>query len=149
MTRKRIGRPTLYRKNFPKRAEVLYAAGATDAEVAKALKIEARTLYNFLDRHIEFVQAQKRGKAIADGLVEQSLFKRAIGYSHPDTHFSTYEGQVTATPMTKHYAPDPVACIFWLKNRMPAKWRDVQQVEANITVDAKLIAAARELAKTL
>ncbi len=30
------------------------------------------------------------------------------------------------------HAPDTTACIFWLKNRKPAEWRDKQDVEMNI-----------------
>jgi hypothetical protein len=29
----------------------------------------------------------------------------------------------------KHYPPDVTACIFWLKNRQPEKWRDVHRHE--------------------
>jgi hypothetical protein len=47
-----------------------------------------------------------------------------MGYSHPDVHVSNYQGEITVTPLVKHYAPDPVACIFWLKNRRPDLWRD-------------------------
>jgi hypothetical protein len=28
-----------------------------------------------------------------------------------------------------HVPPDTTACIFWLKNRDPQHWRDVQQME--------------------
>lgn len=29
----------------------------------------------------------------------------------------------------KHYPPDTTACIYWTKNRMPERWRDVRQTE--------------------
>ena len=29
----------------------------------------------------------------------------------------------------EHYPPDTTACIFWLKNRQPALWRDKVQQE--------------------
>ena len=32
-------------------------------------------------------------------------------------------------PYTEHYPPDTTACIFWLKNRQKAAWRDRQEVE--------------------
>src|ERR1700719_3308547 len=31
-------------------------------------------------------------------------------------------------PYVEHMPPDTTACIFWMKNRMPEKWRDVQNV---------------------
>jgi hypothetical protein len=30
---------------------------------------------------------------------------------------------------TEHCPPDPTSCIFWLKNRDPDRWRDVQNVD--------------------
>jgi hypothetical protein len=30
----------------------------------------------------------------------------------------------------EHVPPDVTACIFWLKNRKPADWRDAQRVAA-------------------
>lgn len=131
---KKIGRPTAYRKTFPQKAERLWSEGATDAEVADALKIPVRSLYDYLQKYPEFLQAQKTGKAVADELVEQALFKRATGYQHPDTHFSTFEGIVIETPTVKHYAPDTTACIFWLKNRKRGEWRDRTETELSGTV---------------
>ena len=32
-------------------------------------------------------------------------------------------------PYREHVSPDVTACIFWLKNRKPAEWRDVQQMQ--------------------
>jgi hypothetical protein len=35
-------------------------------------------------------------------------------------------------PYVEHVPPSDVACIFWLKNRDPARWRDAWQIEASI-----------------
>jgi hypothetical protein len=32
-------------------------------------------------------------------------------------------------PYVEHVPPDVTACIFWLKNRDPARWRDAWQLE--------------------
>jgi hypothetical protein len=32
-------------------------------------------------------------------------------------------------PYIEHVPPDVTACIFWLKNRDPEHWRDVQNVD--------------------
>jgi hypothetical protein len=32
-------------------------------------------------------------------------------------------------PYREHVPPDVTACIFWLKNRDPAHWRDAWQLE--------------------
>lgn len=34
----------------------------------------------------------------------------------------------TIVPTIKHYPPDTVAGIFWLKNRQPDKWREKQEI---------------------
>lgn len=127
--KKKTGRPASYRPTFPEKAQSMFARGATAAEVAKSLKISISTLYQWQQDKPAFSEAVTRGKAQADELVEQSLFKRSIGYQHPDTHFSTFQGMVTATPFTKHYPPDTAAAVFWLKNRKPKEWRDRTEIQ--------------------
>jgi len=34
-------------------------------------------------------------------------------------------------PYVEHVSPDVTACIFWLKNRKPSEWRDVQNIETD------------------
>jgi len=33
---------------------------------------------------------------------------------------------------------DTTACIFWLKNRQPERWRDRRELEGNLNVTARL-----------
>jgi hypothetical protein len=35
----------------------------------------------------------------------------------------------SGAPYVEHVPPDVTACIFWLKNRDPAHWRDAWQLE--------------------
>ena len=35
-------------------------------------------------------------------------------------------------PYVAYMPPDTTAAIFWLKNRDPARWRDMQQLEHNL-----------------
>ena len=35
-------------------------------------------------------------------------------------------------PYRERVPPDVTACIFWLKNRNPAQWRDAWQLEATV-----------------
>ena len=49
------------------------------------------------------------GKEASDDRVERSLYQLAIGWN----------GQ----------PPNTTAAIFWLKNRRPDRWRDVQQID--------------------
>jgi len=43
--------------------------------------------------------------------------------------FCSKDGVITKVPYREHVPPDVTACIFWLKNRKPHEWRDVQQME--------------------
>ena len=46
--------------------------------------------------------------------------------------FHTKDGKITKVPYTEHVPPDVTACIYWLKNRRPDRWRDVQRVDASL-----------------
>ena len=35
---------------------------------------------------------------------------------------------------TEHYPPDPTSMCFWLKNRRPDRWRDVQNIDHAVGV---------------
>lgn len=118
------GRPTSYRAEYAEQAEKLCRYGATDAELADFFGVTTRTIGRWQAGHEDFCRALKVGKEVADDRVERSLFHRAVGYSHPDTHISNHQGKITATPITKHYPPDTTAMIFWLKNRRKQDWRD-------------------------
>lgn len=123
------GRPSKYKPEFAQQAAKLCMLGATDREVAEFFNVTERTLGNWKEAHPEFFQALKVAKEEADARVEQSLYRRALGYSHDSVHVSNFQGQVTLTPIVEHYAPDTTACIFWLKNRKPGDWRDKTEQE--------------------
>jgi hypothetical protein len=125
----KTGRPSPYKSEYAGQAQKLCELGATDAEIADFFNVDARTVYRWKHDHEDFCQALKAGKAAADERVERSLYHRAVGYEHPDVHISNYQGDVTATPIVKHYPPDTTAMIFWLKNRRRAEWRDKQEHE--------------------
>jgi hypothetical protein len=126
------GRPTKFDSKMVKQARKLCLLGATDKDLAGFFEVAESTISKWKLDYPEFSEALKAGKMEADAQVANRLFKRAIGYKHPDTHFSAFEGIVTATPTVKHYPPDTTAGIFWLKNRQPEKWRDKQEVEHSV-----------------
>lgn len=124
-----MARPEKWKDSFLVVARGAAQLGATDREIAEMLAVTERTLNNWKHTHPELEEALKVGKETADARVEQSLYRRALGYSHDEVHITAYEGDVTQTPIVKHYAPDTTAAIFWLKNRKPAEWRDVKAQE--------------------
>ncbi len=109
--------------------------GATDEDLAAALGVDIESINRWKRKDAKFKKALKDGKGKADAQVAKSLFSRAKGYSHPDTRITVVRSkkgkrvQVVATPTVKYYPPDTTACIFWLKNRQRALWRDVTKHE--------------------
>lgn len=123
------GRPTRYKAEYAEQAYKLCLLGATDKEMADFFDVSEQTINAWKKAHPKFLESIKKGKARADAEVASKLFHRATGYEHPDVHVSNHQGEITVTPLTKHYPPDTTAAIFWLKNRQPAKWRDKQDIE--------------------
>ena len=126
--KRKPGRPSKFTSAFSRQAAVMCKLGATDEQMAEFFGVTVNSIGNWKKKHPEFLGALKLGKDEADDQVVQSLFQRAKGYSHPDVHISNFQGDITVTPITKHYAPDATSCIFWLKNRRPAEWRERQEL---------------------
>src|SRR6516164_8171136 len=69
-------------------------------------------------------ERRKTGKAPANERVIVSLYQRALGYNQNG----------------KHYPADVTACIFWLKNRLPAEWRDRREEHHTVVQDNRTAA---------
>lgn len=113
----------MYGSDYPEQARRLALLGLIDEEVADFFGVHVSTIYRWDEEHPEFREARARGKLHADSRVAEKLYHRALGYYHPDTHISTYEGSVTQTPIVKHYPPDTAAATLWLSNRQGGKWK--------------------------
>lgn len=121
-----MARPTSYLEAYAPQAYRLCLLGATDKEVAEFFGVTERTVNQWKRSYPEFLQSLKRGKEDADANVAKSLYRRALGYSHPAVKifWDPKTDTEKVIPYTERYAPDTTACIFWLKNRRPAEWRD-------------------------
>lgn len=120
------GRPSKYKPEFAEQAHKLCLLGATDPELANFFKVAISTIALWKVQHAEFSDALKISKTEADDLVAKSLYRRALGYEVDDVDLKVVKGKLTKTATRKHIPPDVTACIFWLKNRRPEEWRDVQ-----------------------
>jgi hypothetical protein len=58
--------------------------GLTDEQIAKNMGISTASLYNYKNRHIEILEALKKGKQVIDYEVENALLKRALGYKYKE-----------------------------------------------------------------
>jgi hypothetical protein len=129
-----MARPSKFQEEFIPQAEKLCKLGATDMEVADFFEVDVRTLYRWKGENEAFCQALKAGKEVADERVERSLYARANGYEHNEVDIRVVGGEIVQTPIRKYYPPDTTACIFWLKNRRAAEWRDKVEQEHSGTV---------------
>lgn len=131
------GRPTKYKEEYAEQARKICLLGATDEFLANYFEVSVSTLNKWKIEHPQFSEALKKGKEEADLKVAESLFSRACGYSHEETKLCQHEGAFTdEKKVIKHYAPDPTAAIFWLKNRQKEVWRDKQEHDVNIVGSA-------------
>lgn len=118
------GRPTKYTPAMGEKARKLALLGMTDVEVADMLGINPDTLYEWDKKYPEFAETRARGKADADAEMAASLWQRGIGYTHDDVHVTAFNGEVTLTPVQKHYPPDFQSISLWLRNRRPDLWKE-------------------------
>jgi len=142
-----VGRPTKYSPaKHPAQVEQALGSGLTVSEAASLLGISRSTLMEWIEKHPAFSEAVTRGKAVADELVEKSLYTRAIGYGYTQTQ--TIESEkpdkdgepilATKTVRQEIIVPGDVnAQQFWLKNRQPANWREKQEVKHEGSIGVK------------
>lgn len=78
--------------------------GLTDEQIAHNMGINRATLYEWKKKYPDISEALKKGKEVVDIEVENALLKLAL------------QGNITAI-------------IYWLKNRIPDKWRDKPTTE--------------------
>ena len=111
------------------RLEAWARDGLTDEQIAKNIGIRRETVIQWKKLYPNISNAIKRGKEVIDIEVENSLFKRAMGYEYEEIK-TVIEQDIEGNKKTKvekikkHVLPDVTAQIFWLKNRKPIKWRD-------------------------
>lgn len=120
------GRPTDYKEEYNEQARKLCLLGYIDKELADFFGVCKATLNNWKQDHNGFLDSINAGKDVANAEVADSLYNRALGYSHPEVHVSNYQGEITLTPLIKHYPPDTQAASLFLRNRRPDKWRDTK-----------------------
>lgn len=73
--------PSKYNKDYHDDwAWSLASKGATDEEIAKAMRISVRTFHRWKKEYPSFLESLSNGKDMADAKVEKMLYKRALGY---------------------------------------------------------------------
>ena len=102
-----IGRPTTYSPTIIPAVQAAAHFGATAEEIAEYLDVSIRSFKGWLYSQPELRDAIKRGRDASNQRVIESLYRKAL-------------------------TGDVGACAFWLKNRLPSEWRDVQNINADV-----------------
>lgn len=132
------GRPTVWDDRNITVAGTLASLGATDLEISQAFEVSIRTIHRWKLEHPEFREALELGKEAADKKVEESLFKRATGYSFDSEKIVVIEGEAQRVEIIEHVPPDVKAGMWWLQNRRPGTWRDVRHIKHDVDPDSTL-----------
>lgn len=100
--------------------------GLTMQEIANNIGVSRTTLYNWRDRSVDIMNALLKGQDTSVEILENALFKRAVGYDIEEVNYRYDEdGTKTITSgRTKHIYPDVTALKFALINKSRGKWSD-------------------------
>lgn len=140
--KRKVGRPTDYKKEYAALATKFCLLGATDAQLAEFFEVEESTINNWKLKHPEFLEAIKDGKERADAEIAHSLYHRAKGYEHDAEEIKVVSGggnsgsHVERVAVRKIYPPDTKAITMWLTNRrraaatpQAAVWSERQEID--------------------
>lgn len=124
--------------------------GAIDSDLAKMFNVSHMTITNWKHTSEEFFWSMKAGKDEANHEVEQSLFRSAKGFYIEDEEAKVIDiggGKQEAIPVKvrRYIPPNVTAQIFFLKNRMPEKYRDRHEVSSKVEIHAELATAKDRL----
>lgn len=146
-----FGRPSKYDPEvFPRTAKFMAQRGAIQSEIADCLGVTTRTLQNWIVQFPEMQEAISVGVEAFNTRVERSLAECATGF------WVTWEEQVVVglgdkerievVTRRKYYPPNTTAQIFFLKNRMADRYRDVQEhrVQGELPTAAELMEGLKE-----
>ena len=111
--------------------------GLTQEQIAKNMGISLSTFKEWRNKHPAISAALKKGKELADYIMENALYKRGTGYTvtlrkpmkvreieYDNGKKVKEKEEIVYAEEEVHIPPDTTAQIFWLKNRKPEVWRD-------------------------
>ncbi len=123
MSQNKGGAPTKFDPKQLKIITKLCQLGATDQDLADALEVSIATINNWKKTFPQFLDTLKENKQLANSLIEQSLFKRAMGAKVREEKVFNQQGEIIVHEGEREYPPDVAACISWLSNRDPSRWK--------------------------
>lgn len=130
-----MGRPTRFEPEMCDQAHNYCLLGATNDDLADFFGVHPSTIDRWIAAHVEFRDAVKRGRVVADSRVARGLFDRAVGYERKIERVMIVRGEPKPVASTVYYPPNVQACIFWLRNRRPGTWGDRSATQAESRAD--------------
>lgn len=123
----------------------LARSGYTSVEIAEKLQVSKSTLYKWRQKYPELRDSLKEGRDFADNMVEDALYKSALGFRRKTIKKRKTPQGVTIEEVQEDVPPNATAIIFWLKNRRPEQWRDKREVDVTADSDAKIKATLKKM----
>lgn len=159
------GRPTLSEARLLQSFRTmiyLYSEGKTTKDVCQIMGISRSTLMRLRTRYPNLWDSVSKTRQMVDGVVEQSLFRRAVGYSYTtkkeewaeDQEGNFLEDRIgrkikKITKETHHIPPSVDAIKFWLRNRQPDKWHERIEFDYANVSNGELFSQAKNIIKDL
>ena len=106
------------------RLEAWARDGLTLEQIAHNIGCTRETLRVWINTYPAISAALKKGREVVDIEVENALIKRALGYTYEETMVEDNPDGRKTRITQKFIPPDVAAIVFYLKNRLPKKWRD-------------------------
>ena len=103
--------------------------GVSLVEIAeKYVGISKTSWWNWYKESGDLRKACAVSLDIANAEVEGSLLRRAIGYDYWEETYELIEGELRLSRKSKKHVPaDVKAILSWLYNRLPNRWRAIQE----------------------
>lgn len=108
--------------------------GSTDEDIYTMLGVNKDTFYKWKREKLEFAEALKKGREVANGELLNSAFKQATGFYQKvvkpmRVKVDQFTEEIEMVEVEEFIPPNNTMAIFMLKNRMPHKYKDKQQIE--------------------
>lgn len=121
--------------------------GASFERVAALIGITETTLRKWRSQEPRLEAAIQQTDELVNALVENSLLRRALGYTAVEVVTELVEGEMREVRrIEKPVPPDTKACLSWLYSRRSDRWR-IQQ--APVDASAEEIAAVKDVLVTI
>jgi hypothetical protein len=124
------GKPVYDPDRHPRVGRNLALLGLIDERIAEELGVSTSHYYEMRERHPEFDEAIRSGKAFADADVAAAVYRAAAGFKKIENRPIVIEkGVVEVVPVEVHVDADGKLGMQWLRQRQGGIWRERVIVE--------------------